>query len=530
MRKLWTLLRVQRLSLLGINKLRHSGKSHTMLRLFGLYAGAAAVALALLGAVGMYAFLMGTAFDAVGQLRLLLPLYMAVTCLVTLVTTLYKASGTLFLFRDYDLVMSLPVPKSTVVASRLLMLYGLNFVITLLILVPTAVVYAILAAPGWEFPLAFALTLPFVPLLPILIASVLGTLIGAAAARFRRSNLVQVLFSMAACLLIVFFSGNTSLFEQGAASIGQAALHSVAGIYPPVTLYLRGLYGDWLSLVLFCALSAAGFALFCWIVGRSFTALHARLSRIRPRGRRVVTESGCRSPFAALFVKELRRYFSSALYVMNTAFGMVLLLAASVALLFVPDAALAELLSLSGLGETLRAALPLAVSFVVCMTATSASSISLEGKNFWIVRTAPVRSTTVFGSKIAVNLLVIGAPLLPVAILLPIGLRADVWQGLGIFAVGGVYGLFTAVFGLFVNLKCPMLDWKVETAVIKQSFAAMAPVLAGICLTLAPLLLSVAFATYSLWILLGATAVVGLLTLLLWLYLVRAGDRLLLRL
>ena len=58
----------------------------------------------------------------------------------------------------------------------------------------------------------------------------------------------------------------------------------------------------------------------------------------------------------------------------------------------------------------------------------------------------------------------------------------------------------------------------------------MAPILAGMLLTIAPMLVSFAFASYSLWIVWGVTALVGLLTLLLWLYLARAGDRLLLRL
>ena len=36
------------------------------------------------------------------------------------------------------------------------------------------------------------------------------------------------------------------------------------------------------------------------------------------------------SPFMALYRKELKRYFSSTIYVMNTGFGVVLLLIATV--------------------------------------------------------------------------------------------------------------------------------------------------------------------------------------------------------
>ena len=44
----------------------------------------------------------------------------------------------------------------------------------------------------------------------------------------------------------------------------------------------------------------------------------------------------------ALVSQELRRYFATPIYVMNTAFGMVLLLVAAIATLFISKETLAE--------------------------------------------------------------------------------------------------------------------------------------------------------------------------------------------
>ena len=70
---------------------------------------------------------------------------------LSLVTTVYKAPGLLFAFKDYDLLMSLPVRTGSLVASRLLMLYGVNLAFTLLTMVPAWVVYAVFAAPPWFY-------------------------------------------------------------------------------------------------------------------------------------------------------------------------------------------------------------------------------------------------------------------------------------------------------------------------------------------------------------------------------------------
>lgn len=75
--------------------------------------------------------------------------------LVSFFTTINKASGVLFSYKDYDLVMSLPVKTSHVVASRILQLYVLNLFFTLMAMLPAGAVYAIKVNPGALFYLFF---------------------------------------------------------------------------------------------------------------------------------------------------------------------------------------------------------------------------------------------------------------------------------------------------------------------------------------------------------------------------------------
>ena len=112
--------------------------------------------------------------------------------------TIYKANGILFSFRDYDLQMSLPVKESsTIVASRILIPVWDEPGLTLLV---------IFACPrrlhldGFSVPslLSVFLLLPFwqSPMVPIILATILGVLISLIASRFRHTSAISVLLTL----------------------------------------------------------------------------------------------------------------------------------------------------------------------------------------------------------------------------------------------------------------------------------------------------------------------------------------------
>ena len=60
---------------------------------------------------------------------------LAITGLITLFFTALKTNGVLFAYKEYDMVMSLPVKTSSVIASRFLTMYVLNLLLTAVILI-----------------------------------------------------------------------------------------------------------------------------------------------------------------------------------------------------------------------------------------------------------------------------------------------------------------------------------------------------------------------------------------------------------
>lgn len=118
------------------------------------------------------------------------------------------------------------------------------------------------------------------------------------------------------------------------------------------------------------------------------------------------------------------------------------------------------------------------------MTCTTSSSISLEGKSLWIMKSLPITIKQIFWSKILLNVVVI---MIPSSIsLLMLGLTFGFnplyyLTGL-LFIIASALGV--SMFGLLMNLFFPKLEYENEQEVIKQSLAAflgvMIPMFAGL--------------------------------------------------
>ena len=85
-----------------------------------------------------------------------------------------------------------------------------------------------------------------------------------------------------------------------------------------------------------------------------------------------------------LYFKEVKRYFSSPIYVLNTSFGLILILIASIASIFYDKEQILAVFELSTNGQIFNL-LVVAIIFIAFVSNTTSSSISIEG-NLWILK------------------------------------------------------------------------------------------------------------------------------------------------
>ena len=139
MSKCWLLLKVQLLGLFNINRTFHTNNKKEKRQLISMGALMLFVVVIMVG----YSAGMAVACAYFGRADALPPLILLVCAACTLIITFLKSNGVLFGFRDYDMVMSLPVKSWEVIISRLLSVYAMNLLISGVIMLPAIIVYGV---------------------------------------------------------------------------------------------------------------------------------------------------------------------------------------------------------------------------------------------------------------------------------------------------------------------------------------------------------------------------------------------------
>ncbi|WMT40984.1 hypothetical protein RE628_28645 [Paenibacillus sp. D2_2] len=407
MMNVWRLMKVQLLSTFGLNKALHAHDVKEN-RKFLLLSISIVIGMVLIAATSFgYSYGLAQTFEQIERMDLLLAIMMAAASMVGFFTTIYKASGVLFGYKDYDLVMSLPIKTSHVVASRVLHLYVLNLFFTLILIVPAGAVYAIKVNPEAVYYLFFLVTVLFIPLLPIIAATLIGALISWISSRFRASRMIGLILTMVVIIGVMIGSFRINGNEQVLTDMSTQLADMIFKMYPLAAMYVDAVCSYQIGpLLLFIAISVLAFILFSIVLGTRYKAIHTGLTTSHTRSKYVMRSLRTSSPFRALYIKELRRYFSSSLYVLNTSIIIIFLLVASIALLFISSENLGQLLEIPQLSEYLGRMAPMVVSLTIVLSCTASSSISLEGNHLWILKSSPVSKKTVLLSKVAVNLTV----------------------------------------------------------------------------------------------------------------------------
>ena len=229
---------------------------------------------------------------------------------------------------------------------------------------------------------------------------------------------------------------------------------------------------------------------------------------------------------AALLKKELKRFFGTPAYFINAGFGLILLLASGVACL-VFRGQVREFLALTQGLLPVVPILALSMAFLLSTTEITASSISLEGRQLWILKEAPVSCGEIFLVKAGAQMLVTLPCLLVGVICAAVAVGVDVGSTVLLLVLGLLFSGVMAQGGLLANLFLPKLDAPNDTVVVKQS-ASVLIVMFGAW----GLLAALGFGYFFLFSRLGETAglliaagICALLNLALWRLLATVGVK-----
>jgi ABC-2 type transport system permease protein len=199
--------------------------------------------------------------------------------------------------------------------------------------------------------------------------------------------------------------------------------------------------------------------------------------RTSRNGKKVVFEQS--NIFSTLISKEFRKFFNTPIYALNCGFGLVLLAIGAIASLIFKADLVPYLTMAIGLELPIASLILLVAGFCVSMVYTTAISLSLEGKNFWVLRSLPISPKTIMQAKLAFNI-ILCLPLAIVSIgLLSISLEIEFWTMIVMMLAISSLSFVTSSMGSVINLYLPKFDFLNDTEIVKQNMAALVGVFGG---------------------------------------------------
>lgn len=437
--------------------------------------GMAVLLVYLLGVFGLLFWLffssIAAPFCAVGAPWLFFVFYAIAATAIMFFGSVFAAKAQLYEAKDNELLLSMPIRPSAILASRMVTLVILNGFFALTAAVPAVVAWcgvAPLSVTGWVMFLLLTLALV---LFSTALSCLIGWLIALATARVRNKSLMTVVFSIAFLGVYFYFYSQINVYVMHLVEQSAQVASKLSGS-PLFWLGNCVAAGNWGQLAVVLLALLTPFVLACVILSATFLPMVTAkrgFHRIQYRER----ELRVGSAVSALRRREVSHLLHSPPYLMNAGIGVVMLVIAAAALVIMRQDVQA-LVQMFGFSLPVWSViLALAACLLSGMTLFTAPSISIEGKTLPILRALPVPSKQILRAKLWLhNVMTMPAmALLAVVGGAVLGLPADGW----VLAVLTPLA-FTAVsanLGLICGLRHPKLDWVSEMQAVKQSVAVL---------------------------------------------------------
>lgn len=394
--------------------------------------------------------------------------------MLSLLMSVFIAHSSIFKSKDNEMLLALPIKPGTILLSRIVMIYLMSFVYSLMTWVPTIIVGMMQSADSF---LPSLILLQFIiPLFVTGLACLLAYLVGVISSKIKIKSLGRTLITLIGLGFYYVFcfriNDIMASFVDNAVEIG-GAIKAWASI-----LYHLGhaCLGSVPSLLIFAGTSFVLFGVCYIFLSRSFISI-ATTRTGEKKTKYQAKEIKSNSVKKTLILKELKRFTSSTTYMLNCGLGIIILLIIPIAMFIKLDELKALLSIMLFEVPILGKMLPVIIVAIVSGSAStifiSTPSVSLEGKNIWILQSLPVDGKMVLNAKLSLHYLLAGIPTVIAAFSASLLLGFEIDMCIFITISSLLLAMFGGSFGLLIGTLNANLNWTNEAAVIKQGMASM---------------------------------------------------------
>ena len=487
MKKLYSLIRACMTSDMNLFKFKTKKKGKASSLLLPLFIAGYLMFMVWSGANGM--------FEKMAPMNLqhvILSLLVFGISIMTIIEGVYKTGSLIFNCRDDQLLLSLPIKRSTVLFIRIFKFYVFELLFNSLFMFPVMLAYIRWANNlTWTYFLTSFIMLFLLPIIPIVISCIIGAITSSLSSRFKYKNAAQIILSIIFILAIFVVSSKTEgLFNYlvaHATSINDliTKLYYPAGAYASLVTNFK-----LLDLIIFISVNIGVYVLAILILSKFYFKINSRLKNVTTTKKIKLSKLTIksRSIYESLIRKELNTFFNTPVLVINSGFSLVLYIIAAI-LITIKFNSLLPTLTSSEVGlskelimSNLSVFIMILISACSFMTSITNSLVSLEGKNINIVKGLPLKSKTILMSKVYACL-VLTTPIFFIGnIILFIRFKISIIESLLLLVISVLAPMISHFIGILVNLKYPKLDFENTTEVVKQSTSSFISVLIGMIL------------------------------------------------
>lgn len=420
-------------------------------------------------------------------------LYYALIGIVGLVLSIlgnsFTSMSSIYKAKDNDLLLSMPIPPKYILISRLSLSFVLSVLYTAVYMVPAVCVHAGVAGGISVSEIICAILMIIIMALVVTALSAgLGWVLALISRHIRNKAAATTVFTLVFLCGYYYFYFNINKYltklAEAAVGIGEAVEASAFGV--PIMHFGQALCGNFSSVLFWLVIAAVLTVIVFRILDRSFikiTTATEKTVNVRydeEKQEQVKLES----PKKALLKKELARFTSSPTYMINCGLGILVIIAAAV-MMFVKKDVLMEVIDAYGkVVPNLKGMMVLIMSGIACLMLSmidiAAPSISLEGKNLWILKSSPISTSDIFYAKTNLQLLFSVPPLVIFLISYAIVFKADISDVVFIALLAVLFVRLHSQLGVYLGLMFPKLDWTNEAVPVKQSLAVLLSMMSGI--------------------------------------------------
>ena len=422
-----------------------------------------------------------------------LSIFIFLISLLTIIQGIYKSGSLLFNCKDDQLLLSLPIKRSTVVFIRIFKFYIFELIFDTLFMIPLVIAYIRWAdSIDFLFFLSSFIMLLFIPVIPIIISCIIGVISSSITSRFKYKNLASTIISIIFLLGVFYYSYSLDNILADLFKHANSINDIITKIYYPSGVYANLVTNfNIKDLLLFIFINIILIVLFIFVLNKIYFRINSRLKKVITSKKTNIGNLKIKSKSItySLVIKEVKTFFNIPVFIINAGFGLVLYIISVIYICIKFDSIIPMLtdkdtfnISLSLINSSISIIIFGLLCATAFMTSITNSLISLEGRNINILKTLPVSTKQILLSKILSGLFLTTPVFVLGNIILFIKFNLSFIDMILLLVLSILIPLVSHFVGLIINLKFPKLDFDNPTEVVKQSMSSFLSVMIGMIL------------------------------------------------